>query len=259
MSDSGSSLGEAVARGERLSVVLEPETRNSDLKHRRPRYIETYSLPHVCVQSGQVWGATRRTHLVHKPKDRIDSVVGFLYTDAMPLYGLFSYLDEMGAIEKKALIVKLLSARQYRSLILVTRPAGACVWTDVEPMRTDALDASIRAGNSHYITFTDPDGILRSHPLDLAFLFPDSHGVEFRTEHCVLPEVFLSPAAFKDKLHRSTSDLDGLLERPDFNAQSAMRAYLGFQCIDGSGRAYGTDDIRQDTRHHCTGISVYAG
>ena len=203
MGKANSHLAAAIADGARLSVFLEPEFEKSTLAHPRPHYIESYPLPHVCVKEGQVWGATRRTHLI-------------------------------------------------------ARPAGPCVWRDTQPNNLNALNASIQAGNEHYITFIDQNDILRSHPLDLAFLFPDSGAVEFRIEHAALPEVFYDPVAFETKLSRSVPDLDKALASPTFGGQSAMAAYLTFRCIDGSGTAYGVPDIQPDTRHACTNVKVYS-
>ncbi len=251
-------LAAAIADGARLSVFLEPEFEKSTLAHPRPRYIESYPLPHICVKDGQVWGATRRTHLTHKPGDRIDSVVSFAYTDSLPLYCLSSYNDEMAVLNKRTLLTRLLSANQYRRLDLIARAAGPCVWRDTQPNNLKTLNASIQAGNGHYITFTDHNSIMRSHPLDLAFLFPDSGAVEFRIEHTALPEVFYDPIAFETKLSRSVPDLEKALANPDFGGESAMAAYLTFRCIDGSGSAYGVADIVSNTRHTCTDVRVYA-
>jgi hypothetical protein len=104
----------------------------------------------------------------------------------------------------------------------------------------------------------DQIGILRSHPLDLAFVFPDSDEAEFRIEHAVLPEVFYDPIAFEEKLSISFSDMDGALNNPRFSGDSTMRAYLAFRCIDGTGSAYGVSEIMTDTRHTCTNIRVHS-
>ncbi|MDF1750753.1 MAG: hypothetical protein P1V34_17960 [Alphaproteobacteria bacterium] len=251
-------LAAAIADGARLSVFLEPESEKNTLAHPRPRYIESYPLPHICVKDDQVWGATRRTHLTHKPGDRVDSVTSFTYTDALPLYCLSSYNDEIALLQKRTLLTRLLSAKQYRRLELIARPAGPCVWRDTQPKNLSALDTSIQAGHAHYITFIDPNGTLRSHPLDLAFLFPESGDVEFRIEHAALPEAFFDPIAFETKLSRSIPDLEKSLNNPAFGGQSTMAAYLTFRCIDGTGSAYGITDIQPNTRHTCTDVKVYA-
>lgn len=255
------SLAARVAAGARLSVVLEPDEEHDGLGHPLPRYVETYPLPHACVQDGCVWGATRRTHLVHKLGERIDSVVSFFYTDAAPLYGLFNHDGDMATLGKMALTTRVFSAKQYRALRFETRPAGPLVWRSDAPDAVEALAGSINGGAAHYVVFVDgaeEDAPVRSHPLDLAFLFPDSGDVRVFVEHALLPECFLNPRGFLDKLNRSVTDLNKQLENKSFGGQSVMAAYPSYRRIDGDGASYGPTELLRNQSKPVRDIRIFA-
>lgn len=255
------SLAARVAAGERLSVVLEPDKEHNGLRDPLPRYVEAYPLPHVCAQDGRVWGATRRTHLVQKLGERSDSVVSFFYTDAAPLYGLFNHDGDMATLGKMFLKTRVFSAKQYRALRFETRPAGTLVWRSDTPDDVDALATSIDGGAGHYVVFVDgevEDAPMRSHPLDLAFLFPDSGDVRVFAEHALLPEPFLNPRGFMDKLNRSVADLSTQLENRNFGGQSLMAAYPGYRRIDGNGASFGPTELLRNQSKPVRDIKIFA-
>lgn len=251
-------VADALSKGSRLSVYLEPDTGFDGFAVPRRPYMESYSLPHVCVEDELVVGATRRTHLMHKLGNTGFQYSAFFYTNVLPVYGLYAYPSEVEAIKTDSMAGKILNAAQYKVLRFKLNPAGDLVWSDRHPTDLSAVTNAISSGRSLYIVFSDADGICRSHPLDLAFVFPESDMVEFRIEHMLLPEVFRSPRSFRAKMHRSVRDLNTALANPGMALSTKFRIYSAFRCIDQSGAGYAMGDIAADRRHECHDVRVYA-
>ena len=256
MSDDG--LAKAVAAGERLSVVLEPVPNSKELGRPLDLYVECYPLPHVCIQDGKVWGATRRGHVVHAEGKLIDSIVSFFYTNAAPLYGFVHCRDEMAALKGGTATVRVLSQRQYQVVRFTSVAAGKLVWSDETARATDALRESVEAGNGHYVVYRDEAGIVRSHPLDLAFVFPASNTVRLMPEHAILPEPFIDPAAFLEKLRASVADFDARILLPKFHGQSDMLTFSSFRRIEGNGHCFDPAGLLNGRRLRVTDIRVFA-
>ena len=251
-------LADAVANGARLSVYLEPDTELDTFAVPKGRYLEAYPLPHACVDQDRVVGATRRTHVVHKLGASGLQHTAFFYTTVLPLYGLYAHGVESEAYMSGKINGKVFSGAQYSAMRFVAQPAGDLVWSDENADDQSVLVDAISKGRSLYIVFTDPDGLRRSHPLDLAFVFPDTNGLEFRTEHMLLPEIFLGPLAFAEKVRRSVDNLDAVLANPAMTMSTPFKLYSAFRCIDQTGAGYGVDDIRSDQRHQCVDVRVFA-
>lgn len=259
MSDlDGPELANLVAEGGRLSVVLEPFPNSEDLGKPLDHYIECYSLPHVCAQGTSVWGATRKSHVVHKESKGLESIISFFYTNAFPLYGFLQCRDELRGLQNGAATVRLLSQTQYQTVRFITREPGLLVWRDKEPDDVDSLIKSIQSGCSHYATFKDRFNVVRSHPLDLVFVFPETNSVRILVEHAILPEVFFNPEEFLGKLSRSVSNFEKSIQSPKFHGQADMTAFSGFRRIDGSGVCFDPIALVNGEAQSVSDIRIFA-
>ncbi|NMM43475.1 hypothetical protein HH303_03225 [Rhodospirillaceae bacterium KN72] len=247
-----------IADGYRLSVYLEPNPEIESLKKANDPYIEAYSLPHICVQNGQVWGATRSTHAIIEPGKGYSPGLGFAYSLTFPLYCIFFANNGKDAIDNTGFKIKLLSARQYRILEPRLHAPGEKVWSSDAPDDTDSLAASIHRGKAHRAVFRDQNGILRSHPLDLTFLFETGNRVELHLEHAFLPPPFVDPTEFEVRLRKLIPNFDTATAAPTFAAQTDAAPFSSYRKFgsDGTGQTY--SEILTGQYSHYQSISVFA-
>lgn len=247
-----------IADGYRLSVYLEPNPDVESLKKANDPYIEAYALPHICVENGHIWGATRSTHAVAEPGKTTSPGLGFAYSLTFPLYCIFAADHTKDAIDHKRLTIKLLSARQYRVLEPRLNAPGEKVWCSDAPNDTDRLAASIRMGNAHRAVFRDSNDILRSHPLDLTFLFETDNRVELHLEHAFLPPCFMGPVEFETRIRASIPNFETTTAAPTFAAQTETAPFATYRKFapDGSGQTLSEILSGQHSRYQS--ITVFA-
>lgn len=228
-------LAAAVAAGARLSVYLEPDQDFLKASNGQDDYIETYPLPFVFLSEGKVWGATRPLHLYAAPERGIVQPIGFAYTDAGPVYSLFSYDDTNAAFQTKLLQAKFLAASHYRTLEFLRRPAGERLWSSAERGSYAPLRDSIRDGNGHYIVFTDADGRTAQLPLDLAFYYPGQDGFELRVEFTLVPKALTIPQAFFKQCREQIPDFDREALKQTFGFETKALTHSPYACIRSDG------------------------
>lgn len=246
-----------IADGYRLAMYLDPDPSEEALLNSNDPYIECYPLPHVCAAGDRVWGATRATHTTIHPTHGFSTGVGFSYSPDFPIYCLFYAESPRLALTENKMTLNCLPSCQYRVIEPRLLPPGALVWTDAEPDRTDLLARSIQTGSSHRIVFKDESGILRSHPLDLAFLYGDNR-VEFSIEQQVLPASFTAPEQFEEMFRSKVPNFDVIAARGEFSTQTSASVYASYRKITGDGRSQSIADVLNDTHKPCRNVTVYS-
>ncbi|WP_420418128.1 hypothetical protein [Pacificispira sp.] len=212
---------DAILEGYRLSVVLEPDPSAGTYLESLSRYVECYPLLHVVAQGEDVWGATRRTHGLVDDSGNLTSQLGFIYTNALPIYVLYNSIDDPADSRSSATNIKINSAAQYRVMDFVLRESGAPVWDHREPQGLSALEESIRAGNDHFIVTQDAEGTVRSNPLDLVFVYQDKPCADFRVVSAHLPAILQDPVGFSKRLVEMLGG-EAPLDDPDFTRKGSV-------------------------------------
>lgn len=230
---------DAIMHGHRISVVLEPDPNFGGYLNALPRYLESYPLPHLSAVGETVWGATRRGHGLEMD-GRIASHLGFVYTNALDLYVLYNAIDDPSDPRSAQVQIKMNSARQYAALDLVDLPPSVKVWTSAAPKETDALAASVRAGYPHRIVWREAGGLVRAHPLDLAFLFQETGDVSFRVEAAILPSILADPAAFAARCRDAVPGFDAKLRDTGFSQKGKLASLNPFRIIGTNADVVGS-------------------
>lgn len=183
--------------GDQLSVVLEPDTDSSSLGISKQPYKENLFLPFLCSNGTRIIGAARQSCDIGST-GRVN-VSGFMYVDGFPIY--LNYASENGGqapgLEQT---VHVLGARGYDTMEFRYLKDARLVWDLAESGNSRPLEASIAAGNDHFVVFEDKYGYTRSYPIDLMFIFGETGSFELVTEATLLPSVFFDPISLFDSI-----------------------------------------------------------
>lgn len=256
-------MTDAIRDGHRLSIYLEPDSSQENYVMPVPHYCETYPLVHVCIEDDVVWGAARHGHVMHTPGGPLKGLLTFFYTNALPVYGFCHYMEPLAVLRNNQIGTSLLSVEQYDAKRFVIRPAGDQVWSAEAPSDIDALSHAISDGRPFYGVYTDERGVLRSHPLDLAFVYPELRQICVTFEHALLPEPFISPTLFHGKFRRSIPVDDekqflDVLTNKQFKILTDMAFFSAFRRMDRDAAPYGFDGMLTNGKHACKGLKIFA-